>query len=419
MNKFNYKNGNLFCENVPVKDIAGSVGTPFYLYSYYTLLNHYRAFEGVFSGIPHITCYAYKANSNLSLCRILAGDGCGADAVSWGEIRRALEAGVPPGKIVFNGNGKTENELENAVRAGILMFIVDSEPELKLLDRVSRRLNRKARVALRINPAINPKTHKHLATGLKESKFGFAFNRALAGYKLAASLKNIEVKGMHMHIGSQILEIAPFVSALKKLISLIPSLKKSGINIEYIDVGGGIGITYQDETPPTFKEYADAITPLLKKAGCRVIFEPGRVIAGNAGILVTGVTHVKSTVGKRFVVVDAGMGDLIRPSFYDAYHEIKPVNGSSNSKRIKVDVVGPVCESGDYFARSRMIAGVKEGDLLAVFSAGAYGFAMSSNYNFRPRAAEVLVKGSNFYIIRKREVYRDLGRNEVVPGILT
>jgi diaminopimelate decarboxylase len=418
MNKFDYLNNELYCEDVPISTIARNVGTPFYLYSYYTLLNHYRAFEGCFSELPHLVCYAYKANSNLSLCRMLANEGCGADVVSWGEMRRAIESGVPPEKIVFNGNGKTEEELENAIRTGILLFIVDSEPELRLLDRVAGRLKRKARVALRINPDIDPKTHEHLATGLKESKFGFAFNRAREGYKLAASLENIDVKGIHMHIGSQILEIAPFVSALEKLISLLPSLKDLGVNVESIDVGGGIGITYQHEVPPTLKEYAAAISPLIKKAGCKAIFEPGRVIVGNAGILVSKVTYIKDTQEKNFIVLDAGMGDLIRPAFYDAYHEIKPVNKDREKDKIKADVVGPICESGDYFAKDRIVARVQEGDMLAIFSAGAYGFAMSSNYNMRARAAEVLVKGDKYYIIRKREVYKDMGSNEVLPGIL-
>ncbi len=418
MNKFNYINNKLYCEDISVDEIAGEVGTPFYLYSYNTLLNHYRAFDKAFSQVEHIVCYAYKANSNLSLCRIIANDGCGADVVSLGELRRALDAGVPPGKIVFNGNGKTAGELEAALETGILMFIVDSEPELELLDKIAGKLGKKAPVALRINPAIDPGTHHHLATGLKESKFGFAFDRTLDGYRLAVSLENIEVKGMHMHIGSQILGIKPFVDALEKLVSLLPSLKKLGIGIEYIDVGGGIGITYRDEAPPTLAEYARAVSPLLKKTGCKVIFEPGRVIMGNAGIMVTRVTHVKNTSEKKFVVVDAGMNDLIRPSFYDAYHEIMPVSRKNEKKKVKVDVVGPICESGDYFAGDRMVADVKEGDLLAIFSAGAYGFAMSSNYNMRPRIAEILVKGKSFYTIRKREVYEDMGSNEAVPGWL-
>jgi len=418
MNRFNYLKNELYCEDVPVSSIAKDVGTPFYLYSYYTLVNHYRAFDAVFRDIPHIVCYAYKANSNLSLCRLLAEEGCGADVVSWGEMRRALEAGVPPEKIVFNGNGKTEQEIENAVRTSILMFIVDSEPEMLLLDRIAGRFKRKARIALRVNPAISLKTHRHLATGLRDSKFGFACERALEAYRVAKTLSNLQPEGVHMHIGSQILDVRPFVSALKKIISLVEAIRKEGIEIKWIDLGGGIGITYQDEIPPTLKAYAKAVIPYIKKSGCRAIFEPGRVIVGNAGVLITRVSYVKDTPVKKFVVVDAGMSDLIRPTLYDAYHQIKPVAVNASRKSVKVDVVGPICESGDYFAKERSISEVKGGELLAIFSAGAYGFSMSSNYNLRPLPAEVLVKGSNYFIIRKREVYSDMVVKEAMPGIL-
>ena len=413
MHDFNYIDGQLYGGRVKVEDIAREVDTPFYLYSYRTLINHYRNFEKALSGLEHIVCYAYKANSNLALCKILAEEGCGADVVSGGELSKALQAGVPPGRIVFNGNGKTAEEMDLALRSDILMFNVDSRPELLLLNEVAGRMGRKARIALRVNPDIDPQTHPHIATGLKESKFGFEFSQVIEGYKLAQELKNIEITGIHMHIGSQITKVNPFVEALKKIVNLAGELEKLGIKIEYLNVGGGLGITYSDEEPPPLADYAQSVIPAIKGIGAKGIFEPGRVLMGNAGILITKVLYVKETSSKRFIVVDAGMGDLFRPAFYAAYHEIKPVvELKAESRKLNADIVGPICESGDFLAKDREIPQVKSGDLLAVFSAGAYGFSMSSNYNSRLRPAEVLVEGDNFKVIRKRETYEDLIRGE-------
>ncbi|NOX96789.1 MAG: diaminopimelate decarboxylase [Nitrospirae bacterium] len=412
MHSFNYLDGQLYGERVKVEDIAREVGTPFYLYSCETLTNHYRNFEKALAGLEHLICYAYKANSNLALCKILAKEGCGADVVSGGELRKALQAGVPPEKIVFNGNGKTVEEMELALQSNILMFNVDSRPELLLLDEVAGRSGKKARIALRVNPDIDPQTHPHIATGLKESKFGFEFSQVIEGYKLAQTLRNIEVAGIQMHIGSQITKVDPFVEALKKIVDLAGELKKLDIKIKYVNVGGGLGITYSDEEPPSFADYAQSVIPAIKEIGAKGIFEPGRVLVGNAGILVTKVLYVKETQSKKFVVVDAGMGDLFRPAFYSAYHEIKPVNLKAESQNLKADIVGPICESGDFLAKDREIPAVKRGEFLAVFSAGAYGFSMASNYNSRLRPAEVLVKEDKFRIVRKRETYEDLGRGE-------
>ncbi len=420
MHDFNYIDGQLYCEKVKVKDISRQVRTPFYLYSYQTLVNHYRNFEKVLSGSEHLICYAYKANSNLALCKILAEEGSGADVVSGGELRKALQVGVPPWKIVFNGNGKTAEEMELALQSHILMFNVDSKPELLLLNQMAERTGNKARIALRVNPDIDPQTHPHIATGLKESKFGFEFSQVIEGYKLAQTLRNIEISGIHMHIGSQITKVEPFVEALRKIANLAAELGSLGIKIEYVNVGGGLGITYSDEKPPTLTDYAQSLIPIIKEIGAKGIFEPGRVLVGNAGILATKVLYVKETQNKKFVIVDAGMGDLFRPAFYAAYHEIKPLQQSIEkpsttgyrSSTIVADIVGPICESGDFLAKDREIPQVKREDLLAVFSAGAYGFSMSSNYNSRLRPAEVLVKGDRFQVVRERETYEDLVRRE-------
>ena len=414
MHDFNYVDGQLYGERVKVEDIARETGTPFYLYSYKTLTNHYRNFEKALSGFEHLICHAYKANSNLALCRVLAGEGCGADVVSGGELRKALQSGVPPGKIVFNGNGKTSEEMELALRSDILMFNVDSQPELFLLNEVAGKIEKRARIALRVNPDIDPQTHPHIATGLRESKFGFEFSRVIKGYKIAQDLKNIEIAGIHMHIGSQITRVDPFVEALKKIVSLASELKSLGIKIEYVNVGGGLGITYSDEKPPTLTDYAQSVIPLIKRIDAKGIFEPGRVLTGNAGILVTKVLYVKETSTKKFIVVDAGMGDLFRPAFYSAYHAIRPVKPNAGSRMMKADIVGPICESGDFLAKDREIPEVKSGDLLAVFSAGAYGFSMSSNYNSRLRPEEVLVTEDAFRTVRKRETYEDLIRGEEI-----
>ncbi|HLF87042.1 MAG TPA: diaminopimelate decarboxylase [Nitrospiria bacterium] len=417
MHEFKYRDNELYCEDVPVAKIAGEVGTPFYLYSLKTLRNHYRVFESSFSEIPHIISFAVKANSNLAILNILAREGCGADIASGGELYRALEAGIDPRKIVYAGVGKTKEEIRYALESDILFFNVESTQELKAIDDVAGSLGRKARVSLRVNPDIDPRTHPYISTGLKKHKFGIGIERAMDEYKAASLLKNIDLAGVHYHIGSQMTEIDPFLDALKGILSLVTGLKRSGIDIRYIDVGGGLGITYNDEEPPHPKDLADAIMPLIKDLGCEVILEPGRIIAGNAGILVSKVLYVKEGEGKRFIIVDAGMNDLIRPSLYEAYHEILPVI-KDERKKVVADIVGPICESSDFLAREREVNEFCPDELLAVMSAGAYGFTMSSNYNSRRRVPEVLVKGDRHYIIRTRERYEDLIRGEVVPDIL-
>lgn len=419
MHDFQYRQGELCCEQVPVSRIAKELGTPCYVYSHATLVRHIRAYDSAFKSIPHVIAFAMKANSNLAILRLMAKEGSGVDIVSGGELFRALKAGVPPSKIVFAGVGKNPDEIRGALKADILMFNVESSAELHAINDVAASMGRKARVALRINPDIDPKTHPYISTGLKKSKFGIAADRALEEFKLASSLGHIEVVGVHKHIGSQLTEVTPFVEALKKVLKLVESLKHDGINIQYINIGGGLGITYSDETPPLPKDLADAIAPLVRDLKVTLIMEPGRVIVGNAGILVTQVLYLKEGESKRFVIVDAAMNDLIRPSLYGAYHEIRPLTeaGALRPKH-QVDVVGPVCESGDFLAKDRALAEVKPGELLAVMSAGAYGFVMSSNYNSRPRVPEALVKDGEIHVIRSRETFDDLIKGETIPMFL-
>lgn len=411
MHDFNYIGSDLYCEKVPIKKIAQEVGTPVYIYSSNTLRNHYQAFDSAFAEIPHIVCFAVKANSNLSILRLFASEGGGVDIVSGGELFRALKAGIDSQKIVFAGIGKTEEEIVFALKSNILMFNVESSLELQKINEVAGTLGLKARVALRVNPDIDPKTHPYIATGLKKSKFGIAISRALEEYQLASTLPNIEVVGVHKHIGSQITEVGPFIAAMDKILELVKRLKESGITIKYINAGGGLGIRYGEEKPPHPKELGKALVPMIKDLGCTLIFEPGRVLVGNAGILVTKVLYLKSGEVKNFVIVDAGMNDLIRPSLYDAHHEIIPVEKRDGSY-LTADVVGPICESGDFLAKDRKIEKPEPGNLLAVMSAGAYGFTMSSNYNSRPRGSEVMVEGDIYTVIRKRESYEDLIRGE-------
>jgi len=416
MHDFQYKKGELYCEGVPVKSVAQRVGTPFYLYSSNTLSMHYRAFDSAFADIPHLICYALKSNSNSAVLRLLGREGAGADIVSGGELFRALRAGIDPKKIVYAGVGKRKDEIEYALKIGIHMFNVESGDELLALDEAAGEMRSTARIALRVNPNIDPKTHAYIATGLKENKFGIPIEQALEYYHVARSLPHVDVVGVHHHIGSQITEVQPFVDALEKVVAFINQLKSAGMNIRYIDIGGGLGITYKDETPPHPKELAQAVRPLLKECGCTLVLEPGRAIVGNAGILVTSVLYHKSGGEKKFIIVDAGMNDLIRPSLYEAYHEIKPVvEQSPNPEHGVFDVVGPICESGDFLAKERELPLVQRGDLLAVMSGGAYGFSMSSNYNSRPRVAEVMVRDSEFFVIRERETYNDLIKGEKIP----
>jgi diaminopimelate decarboxylase len=420
MHSFEYRHGELYCEQVPVSQVAKEVGTPCYIYSHATLTRHFRAYDGAFKDIPHVVAFAMKANSNLAILRLMAKEGSGVDIVSGGELFRALKAGVPPSKIVFAGVGKSADEIRDALKAGILMFNVESSAELRAIDEVAASVGKTARVALRINPDIDPKTHPYISTGLKKSKFGIAADRALEEYKLASSLSHIEIVGVHAHIGSQLTEVTPFVEALKKVVALVEALKDQGIGIQYLNVGGGLGITYLDEKPPLPKDLAEAIFPLVKDRNLTLVMEPGRVIVGNAGILVTRALYQKDGEAKRFVIVDAAMNDLIRPSLYSAYHDIRPVSESVLTRpKHSVDVVGPVCESGDFLAKDRTLPEVRPGDLLAVMSAGAYGFVMASNYNSRPRVPEVLVKDAEIHVIRSRESYEDLIRGETIPAFLS
>ena len=416
MHDFVYKNGELYCEGVPVKTVAQRVGTPFYLYSSNTLTSHYRAFKSAFEGVPHIICFALKANPNGSLLRLLAREGAGADIVSGGELFRALRAGIDPKKIVYAGVGKRRDEMEYALKMGILMFNVESGDELLALDQAASDMHARARIALRVNPDIDPKTHAYISTGLKENKFGIPIAQALEYYQTAKGLPNVEIAGIHHHIGSQITEVQPFVDALEKVVALVEELRSAGIKITHINMGGGLGITYKDETPPLPKDLSRVIQPLLKKSNCTLVLEPGRALAGNAGILVTRALYHKESDKKKFLIVDAGMNDLIRPSLYEAYHEIKPVvEPRQGGAGTVVDVVGPICESGDFLAKDRSLPEVAQGDLLAVMGAGAYGFSMSSNYNSRPRAAEVMVKGNEYFIVREHETYDDLVKGERTP----
>jgi diaminopimelate decarboxylase len=420
MHNFEYRQGELYCEQVPVSQIAKQVGTPCYVYSHATLIRHIRAYDSAFKNIPHMIAFAMKANSNLAILRLMANEGSGVDIVSGGELFRALRAGVPPSKIVFAGVGKNADEIRDALKAGILMFNIESSAEMHALNDVAASLGKRAPVALRINPDIDPKTHPYISTGLKKSKFGIAADRALEEFRMASTLRHIHVVGVHAHIGSQLTEVTPFVESLKKVLVLVDTLKGQGITIRYLNIGGGLGITYSDEKPPLPHELADAVSPLVKGLDLTLVMEPGRVIVGNAGILVTKALYEKIGESKRFIIVDAAMNDLIRPSLYSAYHDIRPVSEALlHRPKHTVDVVGPVCESGDFLAKDRSLPEVKPGDLLAVMSAGAYGFVMASNYNSRPRVPEVLVKDGEVHVIRERETYEDLVRGETIPDFLS
>jgi diaminopimelate decarboxylase len=420
MHDFEYRHGELYCEQVPVSRIAKELGTPCYVYSHATLVRHFRAYDNAFANIPHMIAFAMKANSNLAILRLMAKEGGGVDIVSGGELFRALKAGVPASKIVFAGVGKSSDEIRDALQADILMFNVESPAELQAIHEVALSVGKKARVALRINPDIDPKTHPYISTGLKKSKFGIAADRAVQEFASAASLSHIEVVGVHAHIGSQLTDIAPFIEALKKVVGLIETLKTRGTSIRYLNIGGGLGITYSDEKPPLPQDLGNAILPLVRDLGITLVMEPGRVIVGNAGILVTKTLYLKEGEAKSFIIVDAAMNDLIRPSLYGAYHEIRPLNEAAGHRaKHQVDIVGPVCETGDFLAKDRMLPTVKPGELMAVMSAGAYGFVMASNYNSRPRVPEALIKGDEIHVIRTRETYDDLIKGETIPAFLS
>ncbi len=416
MDHFTYRRGELNCEAVSLRALADAVGTPAYVYSRAALLEPLAGYDRALADVPHVVCYAIKANSNLGVVATLARAGAGADIVSGGELFRALRAGVPARKIIFSGVGKTRDEMRDALKAEILMFNVESTSELRVLDEVAREMGVRAPIALRVNPDVDPQTHPYISTGLKTSKFGIPIAEAPAVYAEAAGMKSVAIVGVQMHIGSQLTTTTPFADAAARLGGLVKTLRERRIEIRFVDLGGGLGIRYRDETPPTHAEYAHVVVPMLRELGVTVLIEPGRSIVGNAGVLLTRVLYRKETPAKRFLVVDAAMNDLIRPAFYDAYHEIRPVTEArQQGPRETADVVGPICESGDFLAQDRELPRSDEGDLLAVMSAGAYGFAMASNYNTRPRAAEVLVDGDRYTIVRRRETYEDLVAGETVP----
>lgn len=412
MRDFHYRDDAFFCEDVPLERIAKERDTPSYVYSHATLTRHFHAFDRAFAAVPHIVAFAVKANSNLAVLQLMASCGSGADIVSGGELFRALHAGIPPNKIVFAGVGKRAEEIAFALKSDILLFNVESSAELEAINDVAAGMGRQARVALRINPDVDPHTHPYISTGMKKSKFGIAADRASEAFQQAAALSHIDVIGVHAHVGSQLTHVSPFVDSLKRIIALTRNLKAQGIPIRYVNVGGGLGITYSNETPPHPDELAAAVVPLLKDADCDIILEPGRVIVGNAGVLLTRVLYRKETDTKTFVIVDAAMNDLLRPSLYDAHHDVLPVHRVPTAPEETYDVVGPVCESGDFLAQNRTMPTVNAGDLLAVMSAGAYGFTMASNYNSRPRVPEILVKGGEHFVIRERETFEDLIRGE-------
>lgn len=415
MHEFKYKGNILCCENVRIPAIAKKVGTPFYLYSHKTLIDHFHKLKEAFREIDPLICFSMKSNSNLSLCKALLNEGAGFDIVSGGELYKAMKIKADPKRIVYASVGKKRDEIEEAIRRRILLFNVESVPELMLINSIAGRMKRKVNVAIRVNPDVSPRTHRYITTGEKETKFGLDFKTTEEIFDNSNRYPNVNLIGLHIHIGSQITESAPYVRALRKVKNFI---EKSRIDVEILNIGGGLGIVYSKEKPQTAKQFARAVLPILKKIGLKVILEPGRFIAGNSGILVMSVVYVKKTPSKKFVIVDAGINDLIRPSLYGAYHEIQPVVKNEFTKKEKADVVGPICESGDFFAKDRRLPELESGNLLAIMSAGAYGFSMVSNYNARPKPCEVMVSGSKFYVVRERENYKDLIRGESIPGAL-
>jgi diaminopimelate decarboxylase len=416
MNYFAYKDNRLFAEEVAIADLAARFGTPLYIYSARTLRRHFRVMDEAFAGTDHLICYAMKALSNLSVLKLFAAMGSGFDIVSVGELMRCLRAGADPRKIVFSGVGKTDEELKAAIEAGILMINVESGPELHRVAYVAGRARRRAPVSLRVNPDLDPGTHPHISTGHRDSKFGVPLAQVHEYYAEARALPDLDLIGLSTHIGSQITDTAPFIEAANKVAIIVKALRESGVALRYLDLGGGLGIPYQEDPPPP-SEYAAALLGPLRGLGLKLIIEPGRVLVGNAGALVTRVLYLKETDVKRFVVIDGAMNDLIRPVLYEAYHRILPVERRAGAPVVTADVVGPVCESGDFFARGREMPEPRDGDLLAVMSAGAYGFVMASNYNSRPRAPEIIVDGAEAHLVRERESLDDLVRGEKVVDL--
>jgi diaminopimelate decarboxylase len=407
MDLFRTRDGTLFCEELPLDAIAAEFGTPAYVYSQGTLTSHFTRLDTALGELDHLVCYAVKANSNLSLLACMVELGAGFDIVSGGELYRVIAAGGDPRTVVFAGVGKSTDEIRYALRNDVLFFTVESEEELRRINALAQEQGCIARFSVRVNPDVDAHTHRYITTGKSENKFGLTFEAARALYANARALTNTRAVGIHMHIGSQITSTDPFVAAITRLAGLVQDLRADGTAIEYVDVGGGMGIIYKDEDPPTPDRFAGAVVPLLKALDAKVLLEPGRFLVGNAGVLLTTVQYVKITALKTFVIVDAGMNDLIRPALYEAYHEIVPLQQRPGDATA-VDIVGPICESGDFLALDRILPPVASGDCLAVRSAGAYGFAMSSNYNSRPRAAEVLVNGCTARLVRTRECWEDL-----------
>jgi len=412
MHHFEYRDGKLFVEEVSVTSLAEEYGTPLYVYSAATFRRHFQAFDSAFDGLEHLTCFSVKANSNLAVLKLLGEMGAGMDIVSGGELYRALKAGIPAERIVYSGVGKRESEIREALEAGILMFNVESVAELHKINEVAGSMGKIAKISFRINPDVDPQTHPYISTGMKKNKFGLDIDHSLEAYQLAAGMANIEPVGMDCHIGSQLTSIDPFLEALDKLLLFYDRLKGMGMDIKYLDLGGGLGIPYDAEEPPHPSEFGQALKERLKNVPLKIILEPGRVIAGNSGVLITQVVYTKSNPSKNFLIVDAAMNDLVRPSLYGAYHKIAEVEQQGRSATT-VDVVGPICESGDFLARDREMPEVQAGERLVIYSAGAYGFVMSSNYNTRPRACELMVDGAKVTVARKRETYEDLVKNEI------
>ncbi len=415
MKSFNLKNGEYFAENVPLAKIADDYATPTYVYSKQALTNAFERFSSGFLGTNHLVCFAVKSNPSLAILNTFAKLGAGFDIVSGGELARVIAAGGDPAKVVFSGVGKTEAEMRFALEAGIFCFNVESASELDRLNVVATSMNKVAPISLRVNPNVDAKTHPYISTGLKNNKFGVAYEDALSLYQKAAAMSNIEIHGVDCHIGSQLTELNPFLDALDRVLALVDALESAGIHIQHIDAGGGIGICYSDETPPDFAAYAKAMREKMAGRNIKMVFEPGRALVGNAGVLLTKVEYLKHGETKNFAIVDAAMNDLMRPALYDAYHEIAAVRPNAKTQSQVYEVVGPVCESGDFLGHDRKLA-IAQDDYLAVFSAGAYGMSMSSNYNTRPRAAEVMVDGDKVYEIRQREKVADLFALEKIVG---
>lgn len=420
MDQFRYQDHELLCEEVPLTELAEEFGTPLYVYSRNQILRNFRAVDTPLAEIDHLVCYALKANSNLSLLKLLAREGAGADVVSGGELHLALEAGFAPEKITFAGVGKRDDEIEFAIKTGVASISAESSQELQVISLIALRLGMNARVSVRVNPDIDAQSHPYITTGLKQNKFGIPAEHVLEVFQYAATLPHLEIRGVHAHIGSQIAKVEPFVEAAKSLVETVKKLREAGFAISHIDLGGGFGVQYVNvvsreglpleteiATPPPLHHFVEAVLPVLRESGCTVWLEPGRSIVANSGVLLSKVLYVKENGAKKFVVVDAGMNDLLRPSLYGAYHQIVPLNLSTYEHE-KVDVVGPICETGDFLARDRIISKVKRDDYLAVMTAGAYGFSISSNYNARFRPAEILVNGDKVRMIRERETIDDL-----------